>query len=233
MIKIKSTKNKLKHLVVLTCIVTFLVGNSVVFADSEISINQGNMEGYLSIENEINESELMTYDEILERMIQDGISREDAIKSLGSTESLNNAKTLNGIGTNSIIAPQAISYTVRTAQVKVTSTYYVTINFYITVDSAHGAYYIKEVNNVSLNRSYNGQVKLFSGEIYYKQENRITIYYNINGDFYNKGTLSVSGGGQVGVGESAKLNFSVNYSSNYYAYIHNTGRIFYGNVNPY
>ena len=233
MLKIQKGGIKIKHkskvfgiFATLICVMIFLGSNQGVFADSQIYTGKGNIKGYLNLKDKIDESELMTYDEILEKMIEDGIPREEAIKCLNSSETLNDAKT------NSIIAPNDISYTTRSVQVKVTSTYYVTINFYITVDSAYGAYYIKEVNNVSLNRDYNGKVKLFAGEIYYKQENRITVYYLINGDFYDKGSLSVSGGGAVGIGESAKLNFSVSYSSDYYAYIYKPDRIFYGNVEP-
>ena len=50
------------------------------------------------------------------------------------------------------------------------------------------------------------------------------IEYVINGDFYNNGTTTISGGGNLGLGinDSATIGFSasITYQSNHYAYFY-------------
>lgn len=59
--------------------------------------------------------------------------------------------------------------------------------------------------------------KLFSGEMYVELLNEKELY-RVSGDFYNNGSMSISSGGSIGIGEFASLSFQVTNSSSHYAY---------------
>ena len=67
-------------------------------------------------------------------------------------------------------------------------------------------------------RKYNDMTKQFGGTVYTNLEDANSIYYIVNGDFYNNGTTTGGGGVNIGVGEGVSLNFNLSYSSNEYAY---------------
>ena len=151
----------------------------------------------------------MTYDEILSEMIKDGIPKERALKLLGKKPDI------------SLLRSENIWYT---------WAYKVRPKFYIKAEGGHGVYFIRQVLSASLDRSYHGTSKLFSGNLYYNLESRTRLYYRLDGDFYDNGTISISGGGGVGIGQWGSLNFSVSYSTSHYKYIYKTGYIYYGRI---
>lgn len=82
-----------------------------------------------------------------------------------------------------------------------------------------------KILNANINRNYNGVSKQFGGTLYYNLENSKTIYWDVNGDFYNNGTTTAGGGIEVGIKESATIKFSISGSSNHFSYCNKTGRI--------
>jgi len=160
----------------------------------------------------------MTYDEILSEMIKDGIPKERALKLLGKKPDI------------SLLRSENIWYTTIEDTVTVTWAYKVRPKFYIKAEGGHGVYFIRQVLSASLDRSYHGTSKLFSGNLYYNLESRTRLYYRLDGDFYDNGTISISGGGGVGIGQWGSLNFSVSYSTSHYKYIYKTGYIYYGRI---
>ena len=54
--------------------------------------------------------------------------------------------------------------------------------------------------------------------MYVELLNEKELYYRVSGDFYNNGSMSISSGGSIGVGEFASLSFQVTNSSSHYAY---------------
>lgn len=160
----------------------------------------------------------MTYDEILSEMMKDGIPKERALKLLGKKPDI------------SLLRSENIWYTTIEDTVTVTWAYKVRPKFYIKAEGGHGVYFIRQVLSASLDRSYYGTSKLFSGNLYYNLESRTRLYYRLDGDFYNNGSISISGGGSVGLGQWGSLNFSVSYSKNHYKYIYKIGYIYYGRI---
>ncbi|MCI5997295.1 MAG: hypothetical protein PT934_06665 [Peptoniphilaceae bacterium] len=158
----------------------------------------------------------MTYDEILSEMIKDGFSKEKALSILGTKPKI------------SLRSSQNEWYTTIEDTVNVTSEYRVKPKFYIKAEGAHGVYFIRQVLSASLDRSYNGISKTFSGELYYNLESKTSLYYRLNGDFYNNGSINISGGASIGLGQGASLNFGVSYSTSHYKYIYKEGYINYG-----
>lgn len=78
---------------------------------------------------------------------------------------------------------------------------------------------IVSVLNASLNRSYNDKTKQFSGTLFYHLEAYNKLFFELNGDFYDNGTTTYSGGVSIGISENSSIKFSVTYSSNHYKYI--------------
>lgn len=104
--------------------------------------------------------------------------------------------------------------------VKVTSTYhcypYFYAKWYFPNESPSA---IIEIKNANIKRDYNGISKQFSGQLYYNLETSRRLYWDLNGDFYNNGSTTTSGGVSIGVGEVASITFTCSSTSNHYKYI--------------
>lgn len=219
-------KNKLKNITMILVIISIVTTtlSIISYASNDFSSIQ-----IIELDNEIKEEDIMTYDEILERMVRDGIDRDDAIKSLYD----NAMKNPNGFVSRSanIRNPRSLSYTTRSAKMNVSNSYKPSINFYVEVDSGHGAYYMSSILNVNMDRNYRGITKVFSGNVYYKLETPTRLYYTIDGDFYNTGSISWSIGGAVGVGKSGSASANVSGKREHYKGFYTQNYIHYGNVN--
>ena len=118
------------------------------------------------------------------------------------------------------------SATYRTLSVSltVTSTYRPRIEFYCRTSESGSYWGILSIYSVQLVRSYSGISKQFTGNISVWLRSAYQIEYTINGDFYNNGTTTVSGGGglDLGIGESVNISLSasMSYQSNHYKYFY-------------
>ena len=118
------------------------------------------------------------------------------------------------------------SATYRTLSVSltVTSTYRPRIDFYCRTSESGSYWGILSIYSVQLVRSYSGISKQFTGNISVWLRSAYQIEYTINGDFYNNGTTTVSGGGglDLGIGESVNISLSasMSYESNHYKYFY-------------
>lgn len=106
----------------------------------------------------------------------------------------------------------------------VTSTYRPRIEFYCRTSESGSYWGILSIYSVQLVRSYSGISKQFTGNISVWLRSAYQIEYTINGDFYNNGTTTVSGGGglDLGIGESVNISLSasMSYESNHYKYFY-------------
>ena len=59
--------------------------------------------------------------------------------------------------------------------------------------------------------------KIYSGNVYVNLEDDNTIYYSLDGDWYNTGTVTSSKGTEIEVGESLNIVFNASNTSNFYA----------------
>lgn len=173
-------------------------------------------ENYSEIKFDETKIKKMTRDEIIEEMVKNGISRKDAEES-----------TKDGL-IQSREACYGSYYTAIEKTLDVTSSYKPTLVFYLKMEYGHGAHMISKVNRISLRNEYNGTSKQFAGELYYNVENYKTIYYEVNGNFFNNGTTSVTNNISAGVGESLTVSFGISSSSGHYKYFFETGRLYPG-----
>lgn len=107
----------------------------------------------------------------------------------------------------------------------VTSEYGVRVVFYMEVEYNSQGYLtdIDRIVNSTLDRTNthsNSSIKSkhFNGDMYVNLQDSKNIYYWVNGDFYNNGNTTVTGGVSFGVGESGKINFTASNTTNHYAY---------------
>ncbi len=157
-------------------------------------------------------SDVMTYDEIVKQLADDkNISIDEAKKIIGSPVTTIKAK--DGSPVEIILN----SYRTITNQFTVTSSYKPSMRFYCQTSESGSFHGIVEILNVDMSRSYNGRSYAFGGSVYTNLEDAGTIYYSIDGDFYERGTTTVSGGVSIGIGESATVNFGISNASNWYA----------------
>ena len=117
------------------------------------------------------------------------------------------------------------TYRTISTQITVTNSYKPSISFYCET-SEYGTYHgIIRVLRTEINRNYNGMSKQFSGSLYVNLEQADRIFYIINGDFFNNGSSTLSGGLNIGIGESASVNLGGSYVSNHYKYVYHEGRV--------
>lgn len=106
---------------------------------------------------------------------------------------------------------------------KVSSTYSCYPYFYVKFRYAKGAdnpNRMESIKYFNIDRNYKGTSKQFAGTLYANLETGKRLYWDLNGDFYENGTTTVTGGGSLGIGETAKANFSLSYSTQFFAYCH-------------
>ncbi|MFM1539137.1 hypothetical protein [Helcococcus bovis] len=60
-----------------------------------------------------------------------------------------------------------------------------------------------------------GEKCVFGGKIFYRLESYKSIYLGVYGDLYKTANFTISGGGSIGIGKSASVNFNLQYSNNY------------------
>ncbi|NRD77370.1 hypothetical protein HPT25_07635 [Bacillus sp. BRMEA1] len=181
-------------------------------------------------------SKILTFDEVVSAISKDNnISKSEAAnlvisnfqKSNGTTKAPASAGTMSNTTASApaVQSAQLATYRSLSTTFTVTSVYKPSVNFYCQTDE--GGYFrgIVKILNISMNRSYNNTSKQFSGTVYANLEDPNRIYWEVNGDFLNNGTTTISGGGAVniGVGYSASVNFGVSYQSNEYKYVDTTG----------
>ncbi|MGO1469432.1 MAG: hypothetical protein ACTHW2_05360 [Tissierella sp.] len=118
------------------------------------------------------------------------------------------------------------SYATITETVKVTSSYSCRPYFYtkFKYSGSPNPSAMVQVDYADINRSWNGISKIFGGNLHYKLETYKSLYWDLNGDFYNNGSTTVGTSFKIGIGESFALTFDAGYATDHYKYIRKTGR---------
>ena len=177
--------------------------------------NDSIITGIISVEDLENDpdvvvSEPMTYEEMVSEYAENtGKTYNEAIAELHRE-------------TRSMSAAKGNAYRKFSVLITVTSSYRPSIDFYCETSEGGNFFNINKIYSVQLNRDYNGISKQFQGTIESWLRSAISIEYIINGDFYNNGTTTTSGGVNLNVGlnELASVSFSVSSAttSNHYKY---------------
>lgn len=168
-------------------------------------------------------SDVLSFDEVVELIANDnGISVKEATKQLISNYAADNSLMSVEAARNQL---ERATYRSLSQRFTVTSAYRPSVNFYC--ETNEGSYYwgIVRILNVGMNREYNGIVKQFGGSVYSHLENAGSIFWIVNGDFYEYGNTTVNGGVNIRAGESATVYFNISHSNNHFAYCYREGRL--------
>ena len=156
-------------------------------------------------------SEVMSYEEMIRHYAQnEGIAYSEATRRLASASDEGSTRDL--------------TYRTFSVILNVTDTYKPSLHFYC--ETAEGGHFfnINSIYSVQLVRSYGSISKQFGGDIDVWLRSTQSIEYVVNGDFYNNGTTTVTGGGglDIGLNESSKISFSASLAttSNHYKYFY-------------
>ena len=165
-------------------------------------------------DNTMKMSPVMTFDEMIAEIANDsGISVEQAEKEFFVTH----PQTRKNVRIN--------NYRTFSQKLNVSGTYKPTLKFYCATSESGNFRGIKKVVKTYINRNYYGTSKQFQGNIFVHLKNANRIYYIVNGDFYNNGNTTFSGGVNISLGNQASVSASVSYASNHYKYYYTDGEV--------
>lgn len=186
-------------------IFTVVIGSVAVMAVPAFAENS--VKKSVSIDDpDIEVSEVLTFEEVVNEFTKDnGVSISEARMQFLSAKGY------------------AATYRTLTSRFTVTSSYRPALKYYVETSEGGGFWGIIEVKNVSMDRSWNGLSKVFSGNVYTHLQNANQIYYQVDGDFYNNGTTTTSVELGLKIGEFANATFSASNTSNHYQYIWTEG----------
>ena len=163
-------------------------------------------------------SGVMSYSQMLNSIAKDNnITTKEVSKSLQQNNSFLDSNMLEANATYRSIG---VSFAVN-------GSYQPTLRFYCQTSESSTMWGIVKIVNINMDRSYNGMSKQFKGTVYANLQDAGTIFWTVNGDFYNNGTTTVSGSGgaSIDVGGAGSVDFSASssYASNHYAYCYKEG----------
>ncbi|MHA6531679.1 hypothetical protein [Paenibacillus sp. BAC0078] len=108
----------------------------------------------------------------------------------------------------------------------VTPFYIPTLKIYAWYYSSGSFRAFTDMISVQLDRTNTGSIfvgsKVFGGNLEGKILNSTTIFWLVNGDFFDKGETAISGGLEVGA-QRYNVTLTFTYSSNYYQYYYKQG----------
>lgn len=179
-------------------------------------------------------AKIETYDEMVDNISKSkNITREEVIKEMGDSNendiksSLETSITAK-MGNDSIIQPinraESYYYVHFYQQFQVGKTgWYPQLDIYAKCTGINRSFV--GIQDLNLIRSYNYVSRNFAGKCQAIVEDSKTIYYVVNGDFYDQGTTSFTFGGSVNLGKYATLSASVTSANNHFGYVYTTGYV--------
>lgn len=82
-----------------------------------------------------------------------------------------------------------------------------------------------KILNANIDRKGTKSSKQFGGSLYCHLEDQKTLYWDLNGDFYNSGITTSTLNQNISENNAIKIDFSVSNSKSHYKYCQQTGRI--------
>lgn len=158
-----------------------------------------------------------TADEFIERLSKDSnISKEDKNIIIENVRAKQNSRSTTSY----------TGYVTVSDYCSVTSSYVVRPYFYCEVSASDANLYnitsFNRILNAALDRNCNGVVKEFGGTLYFNLESYNTIYWDLNGTFYETGTTTWELNSSAGM-----VGFNVGGASNYYRYCQHDDRLIF------
>lgn len=167
--------------------------------------------------------ETYTYEEIIADMLNNGIHKDEISKFKS-----NHTKTVRAYYTEEIRYSKFTmdSYAFSKFEKGHFIIYRLTPVFYGGLLYRNGHY--EPVKLVSLEgghvKTSDGASCVFGGSMFYALEAGNRFYYGVYGDVYRTGTITISAGARIGIGESSFLTISFSYCNDYLTNVDFEGR---------
>jgi len=169
-------------------------------------------------------SDAMSYDEMAVVMAKDqDIPLMKAKKILGNETSEKSNRNSSNLLAQSV---SSVGYRTVAVEFTVGMFYFPKLTFYCTTNEGGSlGWGIVSVLGTMLNTTdkYNTS-KRFQGTVYTNLESITSIYYMINGQFFDNSSTTATAGIQIGLGEGSNISRSSSSTTNFYAGISEYGR---------
>lgn len=156
--------------------------------------------------------------------VSDPMTFTEMVTHYAKTTGISYEEALAAFPNESTRATRTASHRVLSVTLNVTGSYKPHLDFYCNTSEGGNFWGITSIYSVQLVRNYGNESKQFAGTVDMWLRSGYEIEYVVNGDFYNNGTTTASGGTglSVGVGGSANISFqaSIAHSSNHYKYFY-------------
>lgn len=213
-------KKLVLSIILFLCLILTAVFFALVSNHTNISKNQKSIED-ISFYDDYNPliSDVLTFDELIDEISKDNhIAKGEASKQIIS----NFSNTSN----DTSISPTSASYRKLSTSFIVDASFKPSINFYCLTDESDGNFKaIKKILTIGIDENYDDISKKFAGTVYSNLENTKVVYFNMNGDFYNKGTTNIEIIENLSTADAVTVSFDLLYPNKPYKYINKEGRL--------
>ncbi|MSS43962.1 hypothetical protein FYJ27_09510 [Anaerosalibacter bizertensis] len=202
---------KFKKVLGCALVLTMILTNSLAsFADEQYpELSSEEVENDLVNLNsqEMIESRTLSYDEMVEVLVEDGYTKEEAIKQLG-------LECENSYNRQAYSSSRKKYMEFKTSKPVLSKGKKHKIYLYAYCEYTSWGPYggIKSIEHVRVDAGK----KAFKGKVYYKLESPLRIYFSVSGELYSSGSTTISGGGQASVGQGKTVNFNISRAKNFY-----------------
>ena len=186
-------KKILKLIVTFSFLAILVIGNPLSsFAatlDDNDLITQSSFIDLTNVEEQENVRIIdLTYDEMIAELAEaKGITIEEA-KTRYPDRSTANSSNVSLLNSCITVAPSKVSITLDVAY-----NYKPTLDIYVWPCRSGSITYYQAIEEVDMNRESQWKSKQFTGSITAKLTTQTTIWWKVNGDFYDNGTTLISG----------------------------------------
>lgn len=212
---------KTKNIIVLMSSISLL---GLLYPISEVRASEENITVQATYSNEYEVIEVSKEQIITDYSQLHNVSYDEAANILFPV-----APKTNGVQFRSVPDKENISYVMLRA-----ATQYTTLTqnipnaggqvyFYCEVSTSGWFRGIKRI----IYAGYNAGSNVFNGQFQYHLSDPNRIHYTLNGGLYSNTTYTVSGGGSIGVGETANMNVSISATSNFIQGLYHHGDLRY------
>lgn len=166
------------------------------------------------------------YEVLADGSIVETVSYNEMVNNIATDQDITVEEARDIAGSPSLLRASPYSYKHILKSLDVTFSYKPKLDIYVQMWSQGSFRQFNKVVDFNLNRNYSGISKQFSGKTSVKFINKNNIYWVINGDFYNNGLTTMSGGGSVPLAKQGNLNFTISKASNHYKYFYKYGHVY-------
>lgn len=217
-------KSLIKVSVALSLSIILFLGNpfSTSASTQSGSIDLRNLEGNPDVE-----IEELTYEEMINELSESKKISIDEAKEKYPNLNVSNQDVYNHNEYRKIANSSCGQYSPHKFRVtlNVTSTYKPTLDLYTWVCNSGSVVWAEKLADVDMNRKSGFVTKQYTGTISAEITTNVSIWWKVNGDFYDNGTTTISGSLKGG-GAGWEGSGTITHQSSHYKYYNNNGTFY-------